>query len=156
EPLLHVAALLVADQRDRAAVELAEPGDEGAVVRATAVAVQLDPVGQHALDVVQRVRAVGMARELDGMPDRLVARVRLQALELLLEPLGLAFDLGAAEKRQPREAREPLAQVQLLVPLGHANSLSSFTMSARCCSRGMMSSRWPKRRFCSASPKSSG
>jgi hypothetical protein len=37
--LLDVAALLVADQSDRAAVELAEPDDEGGVVGAAAVAV---------------------------------------------------------------------------------------------------------------------
>ena len=43
-PLLDVAALLVADQGDRAAVEAAEAGDERLVVGAAAVAVQLDEV----------------------------------------------------------------------------------------------------------------
>ena len=73
-----------------------------------------------------------MPRELDRAPDRLVAGVGLEALQLLLEPLRLAFHARAAQERQPREAREPPAQVELLVLLGHVKSLSSLTRCSRC------------------------
>src|SRR5581483_5852506 len=63
--LLDVATLLLADERDRTAVEFAEAGDHRAVVRAAAVAVQLEPVVEQPLDVIERVRALLVARELD-------------------------------------------------------------------------------------------
>ena len=50
---------------DRAAVELPEPGHDRVVVRAAAVAVQLEEVVEDPLDVVERVRPVLVARELD-------------------------------------------------------------------------------------------
>src|SRR5262249_21861170 len=105
EPLLEVAALLVADERDRPAVEPAEAGDERAVVRAAAVAVQLDPVLEDPLDVVERVRAALVTRELDRAPDLVLGRglLDLELLELLAEPLLLAGDLRAAEQWQARE-----------------------------------------------------
>ena len=75
-PLLRVAALLVADQHDGATVELADAGDERRVVGAAAVAVQLDEVVDDPRDVVERVRAVVVARELDGAPRLLVGDLR--------------------------------------------------------------------------------
>jgi hypothetical protein len=60
------------------------------------VAVQLEPVVQQPLDVVERVRPVGMSRELDGEPDLLVARLRDDPVELLLQSLELARQLRAA------------------------------------------------------------
>src|SRR5919198_24408 len=88
-PLLHVTALLVPDQHDRAAVELPEAGDERPVVGAAPVAVQLEPVVEQPLDVVERVGPLGVASKLDRTPDRLVARVLAQPLELPLDPLRL-------------------------------------------------------------------
>src|SRR6185503_7937182 len=119
EPLLDVAALLMADERDRSAVDLAETGDERPVVRAAAVAVQLHPVVDEALHVVERVRPLGVTRELDRPPDRLVGRVLLKALELFLEALRLTVDARTAKQRQPRQPRQALAQVHLLVTLAH-------------------------------------
>src|SRR6201989_3616600 len=83
--LLDVAPLLLADERDRAAVELAEAGDHRAVVGVEAVAVQLEPVVEDPVDVVERVRAAVVARELDAPPDLLVGRLLLQPVELPLE-----------------------------------------------------------------------
>jgi hypothetical protein len=100
EPLLDVAALLVADDHDGAAVELADPGDESPVVGARAVAVELDPVVDHPRDVVERVRTVLMAGELDRPPDLLVRRLRFDPLELGLQPLELARDARAAQQRR--------------------------------------------------------
>src|SRR5437016_4948461 len=74
-----------------------------------------------------------MARQLDRAPDRLVRRLRLQPLELPLQPLRLAVDA-----------------------LAHAQSLIRRERYARCSLRGTIASRCPKRRFCSARPKSSG
>ena len=67
--LLEVAALLVADERDRAAAEAAEAGDDRRILAADAVAVQLGEVVEQALGVVERVRALVVARELDRIPD---------------------------------------------------------------------------------------
>ena len=64
-----VTALLVADERDRAALESAETDDQRMVVCAAAVTMQLDPVVEQPVDVVERVRAILMPRELDGTPD---------------------------------------------------------------------------------------
>src|SRR5438067_7488467 len=47
----------------------AEAGDDRRVVRARPVAVQLDEVLQQPGDVVERVRPLGVSRELDGTPD---------------------------------------------------------------------------------------
>ena len=65
----------MADDGDRAAVEASDPGDDRSVVGAPAVAVQLDPVLDHPLDVVERVRPLLMARELDDGPDLVLGRV---------------------------------------------------------------------------------
>src|SRR5262249_5387004 len=140
EPLLHVAALLVPDDRDRAPGELAEPCHERAGVGAAAVAVQLDPVLDEALHVVERVRAIRVTGELDRAPDRLVARVGLEPRQLALEPLALAHDADPAQERQPREAAQPLAQPDLLVALAHENNLNSFTSCSRCSARGTIAS----------------
>ena len=111
--LLDVAAFLVADQRDRATVEAAEAGDERLVVGAAAVAVQLDEILEHPFDVVQRVRPVWMARELDRAPDLLVARLGDDPVELPLKALELAGEARAAQERQAAEPVQPLAELDL-------------------------------------------
>src|SRR5262249_46461336 len=105
DALLDLAALLVANERDRPAREPPDTGDDRPVVRPTAVAVQLDPVGEHALDVVERVRPVGVTSELDVFPDLLLGRGRLvaQRAKLSLQPLLLAGDLRPAQERQARQ-----------------------------------------------------
>ena len=68
--LLEVAALLVADDRDRPAAERADARDHGVIVRACAVAVQLDPVVDRVGPRSPACRAGRRrARELDGIPD---------------------------------------------------------------------------------------
>ena len=71
--LLGVAALLVADDEDRLALVERGAGDDRVIVGETAIAVQLDEVGEQALDVVERGRARRMARHLDALPRRQVA-----------------------------------------------------------------------------------
>jgi hypothetical protein len=55
----------VPDEDDRPVVELAQPGHDGVVVHTRTVALQLEPVVEDALHVVERVRPVLMARQLD-------------------------------------------------------------------------------------------
>ena len=88
--LLDLAALLVADDRDRATVEPAEAGDDRRVVRAEAVAVQLEEVVDETLDVVERERTLVVARKLDGPPNLLVGLLSCDSVELLLELVDLA------------------------------------------------------------------
>ena len=94
--LLQVAPLLVTDQHDRAAVELADSGHDRVVVHPAAVAVELEEVLQDPLDVVERVRPLLMTGELDPLPDLLVRGVVLQPLELALQALELRGEPGSA------------------------------------------------------------
>ena len=116
---MDVAPLLLADERDRPAVEPSEAGDHRAVVAATAIAVQLEPVVEDALDVVERVRAVGVPRELDRAPDLVAGRLPPDPVELPLEAFELARQLRAAEQRHAAQAAEPLAQPQLMLARRH-------------------------------------
>src|SRR5581483_9011040 len=97
-PLVDVPALLLADERDGAAAELPEAGDHRAVVTERAVAVQLEPVLEEPLDVVERVRTLVVACELDLPPDLLVGRLLADPVDLPLQPLELAREARAAEQ----------------------------------------------------------
>src|SRR5690606_486511 len=68
--LLHVAALLMADDHDRTAVQPGDASDNGSVVGKVTVAVQLFEVGEDVLDVVQRVGTLGVTRHLGHLPAR--------------------------------------------------------------------------------------
>jgi hypothetical protein len=57
------------DESDRAAAEAPETGDDGRVVGAGTVAVQLGEVVQQPLGVVEGVRTLVVPRELDRIPD---------------------------------------------------------------------------------------
>ena len=107
--LLDVSPLLIADERNRATVETSKADDERVIVGAATVPVQLDPVVEEPLDVVQRVRAVLMARELDRTPDLLVGRCGLDSLELALQLLELPGDARASEQVEIAQTRQTLA-----------------------------------------------
>ena len=66
----RVAALLVADDRDRAVRAAADARHDRRVVAVEAVAVQLLEVRPEPRDVVERVGPVLVAGELDRLPDR--------------------------------------------------------------------------------------
>jgi hypothetical protein len=76
----------MADKRDRAPAEAAEAGDDRRILAADAIAVQLGEVLEQALRVIERVRALVMARELDRIPDvrlgRALGDAPAQAAEL--------------------------------------------------------------------------
>lgn len=68
ELLLGVAALLLADDQDFLVIEFGEAADHGFVVGIAAIAVEFDPISKDQLDVIQGVRALGMARQLHPLP----------------------------------------------------------------------------------------
>src|SRR6185312_8327403 len=96
--LVDVATLLLPDEDDRAVAEPAEAGDHRAVVTQRPVAVELEPVVEQALDVVERVGAVVVAGQLALAPDLLVGRLLADSGDLPLEPVELAGDPRAAEQ----------------------------------------------------------
>ena len=112
-PFVDVASLLLADDRDRLAAEAAQAGHERRILGAGPVTVQLHEVLEETLDVVEGVRTLGMARQVDGPPDLLVRRLGLDPVELFLQALELAGEPGAAEERQAAQPAQPLAQVSL-------------------------------------------
>ena len=97
------ATFLVAEDQHRLAVEAGEAADQRRVVGEGAIAVQLDPVGEELLHVVERVGPVRVARELDDLPARQVAEdlllqlgaALLEAADLDVEGVGVAVDAGA-------------------------------------------------------------
>ena len=69
--LLGVAALLLRDHHHRLRIEPAHAGDDGVIVAEGAVAMQFVKIGEQTLDVIERVRTLGMARELHALPARI-------------------------------------------------------------------------------------
>ena len=66
--LFEAAALLVAEEDRRPPVPCADSADQRRIVSRQPIAMQLDEIGREAPDVVERVRAVRMSRELDDLP----------------------------------------------------------------------------------------
>ncbi len=144
----------MADEGDRAAVELAEPGDDGAVVHPAAVAVELDPVLEDPFDVVERVGPLRVPGELDEPPDLVLGRIHARdRVELLLEPPFLARDARAVEERQAPQPAEPLPQRALGLTGQRAGGAAPGRGAALIGERLRRSGR--SGRCCSARPKSS-
>ena len=96
-------AALVADDHDRLAVVGTDAADDRGIVAERPVAVELEEVGAEALHVVERLRPVDVARELDPLPrgQRLV-ECPFELSPLGLEPAQLARIGGAAIARPPQ------------------------------------------------------
>ena len=88
--LLGVAPLLVADHHAGRAVEARQPADDRSVVREGAVAVQLLEMREEPLHVVERERALRMARDLRHLPG---SQLAVDVLGERLAALGEALDL---------------------------------------------------------------
>ena len=144
-PLLDVASLLVADEHDGTPVELPEPGDERRVVGATAIAVELEEVVEDPLDVVEGVRTIDVASELDRLPDLLRGRIGLELVELILQACELAGELRAAQELHAAELTEALAQPHFRFARhqGRSNNRRSRPSVSRRSERGTIASRWP-------------
>ena len=97
-PRGQVAAFLMADDHERAALVCRQAADNGGIIAKTAVAVQLDEAGEHMFDVVQRVGTLGMPGQLDLVPDGLVQVTAVsQLLETLADLCYLIFKMNAGE-----------------------------------------------------------
>ena len=107
---MDVAPLLLPDEDDGASVEFAEAGDHRAVVSERPVPVELEPVLEEALHIVERVRPLLVSSQLDLAPDLLVGRLLPDPLDLPLQPLELAGEPCTADQREVLQAPEPLAQ----------------------------------------------
>jgi len=77
DPLGEVAAFLLAQEHGGAARPGADPADQRRVVGAQAVAVELDEIGRQPLDVVEGVGPLGVAGQLDHLPDAQGPRLAL-------------------------------------------------------------------------------
>src|SRR5205814_3861852 len=64
------AALLLAYDHDRLPLKGGKPPDDGRIVPEEPVAMQLHKIGAEPLDVIERMRAVGVARYLHALPGK--------------------------------------------------------------------------------------
>ncbi len=93
------AALLVADDHHRAAIEAREASDDRRVFTEVAIARELDEIGEQLGDVVREVRARRVTRELHDLPAVQVAEdLGLKLLRLLLELADLCGEVGRARR----------------------------------------------------------
>src|SRR6476659_8126356 len=147
--LVDVAAFLLADEDDRPVAELAEAGDHRSVVAERSVAVQLEPVIEQPLDVVERVRPLVVSGDLDLAPDLLVGGLLPDPGQLPLEALELPGQLRAAQQRQVPKPPEALPQPQLVLSWGHRTTSGGGRVSgaapgaarSRRCGRSAGSAR---------------
>ena len=103
----------MAHERDRSAAKATEPADDGLVIGERAVAVELDEVIEHPLDVIECVGPIRMAGELDLFPDFVSARLGFDSIDLALETRHLARHADSPQKRKLTQSGKPLTQLQL-------------------------------------------
>src|SRR5262249_41908639 len=121
----------LAYERDRTAVEASDSRDDRMIVRAAAVAVQLEPVVEEPFDVIERVGPVLVSRQLDGVPDVLVSRLVGDPLELPLQLLDLCGDTRTAGEVDAAQAREALPQPELLISRHSSRTAAAAARSVR-------------------------
>jgi len=85
--LFGIATLLVAEHHAGRAVEARQPADDRQVVGKMPVPVQLDEIREDFLDVIERVRPLGMPGNLGDLPRRQVAVDVLGELQALFAEL---------------------------------------------------------------------
>jgi len=77
----------VSDHHAGIAVETRQATDDALVIGEVAIAMHLGEVGENFRDIVERVRAIGMARDLGDLPGREAAIDVLGQLQALLGEL---------------------------------------------------------------------
>ncbi len=105
EPALGVGALFLAEHADALALEAAEAADDGVVLAEFAVAGERHEVGDQGRDIVERVRALRVARHLRLLPGgeggikflQRLGRLGLQPVDFLADGDRIA---GLAERAQ--------------------------------------------------------
>src|SRR5262249_49707118 len=94
DPLLCVSSFLVPDDSDGAAIESRETSHDRFVVAKGAVAVKLHEVGQHQVDVVERIGPLRMAGDLCPLPRSEVSiELFAEISDLLAQPLELRLGI---------------------------------------------------------------
>ena len=103
--LLGIACLLLADDDNFVAVEARHARNDRWVVGKSAIAVNLAPVGENAFDVIERVGALRMPRQLSLLP-RAIAGMDLttQGIDTFMQ----LFDLAASLLALPRNSLQVL------------------------------------------------
>ena len=94
---LGVATLLVADHHHRLPIEACQTTDNSIVICKSTVAVQLFEIGEHVLDIIQRIGALRVARHLGDHPpvvvfvtaydQHAVEAFEIAALDYVLKPI---------------------------------------------------------------------
>ena len=93
-PLLERFAFLVAHDHDLVAVELGEAGADGPIVAEELVAVQLDELVEHQVQIVGGHGPVGMPGDLDRLPRlQLAVDLLLQIGQLAAKPADLVANI---------------------------------------------------------------
>src|SRR5205807_4770045 len=91
DTLLHVVALLRANHENFLAVKSGHAAENRRIISESAVTMNLAPVGEHALNVVQRLRTLRMPGQLSLLPRRGCGFDLLsQGVDALLQPRQLA------------------------------------------------------------------
>ncbi len=94
QPALGVGALLLADHRHRLAAKAGEAADDRRVLAVLAVAGERREVGEQRLRIVEAMRPVGMARNLNFLPwSQGLVDFAQGFLHALLEPGDLVGDV---------------------------------------------------------------
>src|SRR5690606_30216275 len=113
EVLLHVPPLLLPDDHDGLALQPRPAPHDRLVIPEAAVAVELNEVRERALDVIQGVWPLGMARELNALDGAQPAHaLRLEPLQLALQHADLFRDVQAPGPRHLLEPRDLLLQLR--------------------------------------------
>ena len=81
----------MADQHEAHPLHRRQPGDDGPIIAEHPVAVQLDEVVQHLLDVVRSQRPIGVPGDVDPFPR---GQFGIDVLGLLLQPVFELHDLA--------------------------------------------------------------
>src|SRR4029077_13607421 len=121
EPLLCVAAFLMADDRYRASMKLCESRNQGFVIAKAPVTVQFHKICEEHPKVIQRVGPLSMPRNLSALP---WAQMTVELLAQLSHLLANAFQLRVSlfVASEPSQFLDVLLQAfdfALAIHLGH-------------------------------------
>ena len=67
---LGVTAFLVTDDHYRLTLKSRQPANDGMIIGKTPVAMKLFEIGKQMLDIIERIRTLGMPRDLRNLPRR--------------------------------------------------------------------------------------
>ena len=90
-PLFRVARFLVAHNDDFLAVKASHPANNRRIVAEAAIPVNLAPIGKNALDIIQRVGTLRMARQFRALPR---VQVRRNFAAKVVHPFVQLLDLA--------------------------------------------------------------